>query len=308
MPAMTMTTGITNVADVLDALNVQIKRNYGDEIVGCCPVHEKRTGKNDRRPSWSINTVTGLWICHSCGARGNLPQLIYEITGDYSAISSIYSVMMNNGIEQLKGKNNIKTAATPDWETYIGFAHPSDEQLASRKLLRESAVRYGIRWNSKNDSWIIPIISLDGTFMGWQEKASTYVRNHPIGVKKSEAIFGADLFITGIGLLVESPLDVVRYDSEFSNVQALASYGAAISKRQIEIVSSICDGLIIAFDNDEAGISSAKKVYDELPTLRHGVKWIKYKHTKAKDIGEMTREEIAEAVNEASVLPWWLDV
>lgn len=301
-----MTTGITNIEDALVALGVDIKRNYGNEIVGCCPVHEKRTGKSDRRPSWSINATTGLWICHSCGARGNLPQLVYEITGDYSAISSIYSFIINNGLERLQNGPLIAKPATVDWETYIAFAQPSDEQLASRKLSRESVERYGIRWNHKKDSWIIPIMSATKELIGWQEKSKDYVRNYPIGVKKSQTLFGADVLTTKDVILVESPLDVVRYDSEFKHPQCVASYGATLSEDQIEMLSYLCDSLVIALDNDEAGISAAKKLSKKLPTMRKGIKWLKYSHTSAKDLGEMSKEEIREAVSDASVLPWWL--
>ena len=68
----------------------------------------------------------------------------------------------------------------------------------------------------------------------------------------------------------------------------------------------LCDQLIIGLDNDKAGIQVGIKLFRSLPPFRGGVKWLSYKHTKAKDIGEMTNEEIKEAVFQASALPWWL--
>jgi hypothetical protein len=245
-------------------------------------------------------------MCHSCGARGNLPQLVYEITGDHSAIASIYSFIINNGLERLQNGPIIPKPSTVDWETYIAFDQPPDEQLASRHLSRESAERYGLLWNHKKGSWIIPIMSETNELVGWQEKSQDYVRNYPIGVKKSQTLFGADALATRDAILVESPLDVVRYASEFQHDCCVASYGASLSNEQIKMLSHLCDSLTIALDNDEAGISSAKKLLKKFPTMKKGIKWLKYSHTLAKDIGEMTKEEIQEAVNNASVLPWWL--
>lgn len=38
----------------------------GVMLTGCCPFHE------DKRPSFFINTQTGFWKCHSCGASGDV--------------------------------------------------------------------------------------------------------------------------------------------------------------------------------------------------------------------------------------------
>jgi hypothetical protein len=59
-------------------------------------------------------------------------------------------------------------------------------------------------------------------------------------------------------------------------------------------------------DNDEAGIASAKKIFKDMPLLKGGVYWLHYGHTKAKDLGDMTDDEIELAVVNASVIPWWL--
>jgi DNA primase len=42
------------------------KVNNTGNYVACCPFHD------DKHPSFSINTVTGDWICFGCGLRGNI--------------------------------------------------------------------------------------------------------------------------------------------------------------------------------------------------------------------------------------------
>ncbi len=303
-----MTTGITNFRDVLDAIGVDVRRESGNEIIGCCPVHIKRTGKSDRSPSWSMNASTGLWICHSCGSRGNLPQLIAEVTGSYESVSTIYKLLMNSGMEQLTRPKLEKVKSDVDWEMYMSFDNPPYEKLLERNIKAVVAERFGIRWDTSKQAWIIPIVSASGDLMGWQEKSSKGVLNQPVGVSKSETLFGIDRFNIRTAILVESPLDVVRVASAYSGVQCLASFGVQVSKKQIELLSNVCDYLIVALDNDEAGMTVGKKLFKHLPTFREGIKWLYYGHTKAKDLGEMSDEEIGIAITRATVLPWWVNV
>lgn len=304
---MTMTTGITKISDVLEALGVEIKRESSNEIIGCCPVHEKRVGKADRSPSWSINASTGLWMCHSCGARGNLPQLIAEITGSYESVASVYNLMLNAGMEQLTKPKSVKDTTTADWKLYMSYDQPPHEELLKRRIKSNVANKYGIRWATHRKAWIIPIISSSGDLMGWQEKSPHGVLNQPTGVSKSETLFGIDRFSSRVAILVESPLDVVRFASSFNGVQCLASFGVQVSKKQLQLLETSCDSVIIALDNDEAGITVGKKLMSSLPSFRNGVKWMKYSHTKAKDVGEMDDSELAIAVKQATALPWWID-
>ena len=84
----TSTPHSTNLAQVLESLGVEVKRVGDKEITGKCPVHIRTVGKPDNSPSWSMNATTGLWICFSCGARGSLSSLLYELSGGDSGIET----------------------------------------------------------------------------------------------------------------------------------------------------------------------------------------------------------------------------
>jgi DNA primase len=127
-------------------------------------------------------------------------------------------------------------------------------------------------------------------------------------VKKSDTLFGLDKVSQKVVMVVESPLDVARVDTVVDGVNAVATFGAHVSKTQIRLLSEHADGLIIAMDNDDAGIESAIRITKQLPSFRYGVKYIHYAHTNAKDIGEMTQDETITAIKKASVLPWWINV
>ena len=109
-------------------------------------------------------------------------------------------------------------------------------------------------------------------------------------------------------MLAESPLDVVRLASLRPGLltHGLGTFGAHVSTYQLNLVSRWADTIVIALDNDKAGIEAAQRVARDCPRPRGGVNFLRYEHTNAKDIGDMTNDELEEALPGASALPWWL--
>lgn len=301
----TMETGTTSIVSVLTSLGVDIRRVGEKEISGCCPVHLKTTGRVDNSPSWSMNAETGAWICHSCGARGSLYGLLSELSGDLSSIWDIKLKLVETGINSLSTEKEVHEEKI-DWISYNKFSDVPEHLLASRNLDRTISRKFGIKWNTDKKAWVIPIVSPDGELNGWQEKKKDWVRNYPVGVKKSESLFGIERFSGGTAVLLESPLDVVRLATVTTAVQGLATFGAHVSKAQLQLLSNVATGLIVAMDNDSAGRDSSKRIWDSSMRFRDGVLWLDYSHTTAKDIGDMTDSEIMKAVENATVLPSWL--
>jgi hypothetical protein len=252
-----------------------------------------------------MNASSGLWICFSCGARGTLSSLLYELCGDTAA--SAQQFLINAGAERLYAPKK-QEAEQPQLRTdaFFGFDRVSDKRCATKELDPDLVYRYGVRWNPTNRSWAIPIISPMGQLMGWQEKKTDWVRNFPVGVEKAKTLFGVERFQNRTAILVESPLDVVRFAMVFSKPQAVASFGAQVSKEQMNLLTHMADTVIIAMDNDVAGIESSKKLYKFMGRPRKGLKWWNYQGTSAKDIGDMTDDEIEIGLTTATVVPPWM--
>ena len=81
--------------------------------------------------------------------------------------------------------------------------------------------------------------------------------NYPKAVTKSKTLFGVNELIGDQVVLVESPLDVVRLASV--GIYAAASYGAMVSKAQIQVLIDVADRIVLALDNDEEGERQADK-------------------------------------------------
>lgn len=304
-----MTTSIhqsTDLASILQSAGVELKRIGDREITGKCPVHIRTVGREDRSPSWSINAHSGLWICFSCGARGTLSSLLGELLGTIDSIS-VQKFLINNRFENLSNRSSdepVQPVVSTD--TFFGFQRVSEKRCDYKNLDPDLVFTYGVRWNPEHKSWCIPIISSMGQLMGWQEKKTDWVRNYPIGVKKSETLFGIERFKNRSAVLVESPLDVIRLASVFTKPQGLAAFGAYVSNKQMSLLVHVADSIVIAMDNDEAGVEASKRIYKNLPRPRKGVRWWNYSGVDAKDIGDMTDDEIEKGLLTATFMPPWI--
>lgn len=294
-----------DLASVLTNIGVDIRRSDGKEITGRCPVHHKVTGREDRSPSWSMNSSTGLWLCFSCGAKGTLSMLVSELTGDPDSILSVHRLIIEASLNSVASPK-VTHEVPVDWVAFGKFTKVPDRMTALKNLDSTVTWKFGIRWDTTNKCWVIPIVSPMGELRGWQSKKTGWVRNYPEGVKKSETLFGIERFTSDTAVLVESPLDVVRMGSLSLNSQGLASFGTSVSDSQIRILSNHADRLIVAMDNDAAGLSASKRLASMLPYFRKGIFWFNYGNVDAKDIGDMDDDDIISGIERASLIPPWV--
>lgn len=301
----TSTPHTTSLAEVLQSVGVELKRVGDREITGKCPVHIRTVGREDRSPSWSINANTGLWICFSCGARGTLSSLLAELTGIEAGLE-IQKFLVSTNFNNLTLPKQGEESVYVDRDAFFRFDRVSDTKCSFKNLDPDLVHRYGVRWNPKSKAWAIPIMSATGRLDGWQEKKTGWVRNFPVGVEKGKTLFGIERFRSRTAILVESPLDIIRFAGVFEKPQALATFGAQVSKDQMHLVTHVADRVIVAMDNDEAGIESSKKLYKFMNRPRKGLLWWNYDGTSAKDIGDMTDEEIESGFKTATVIPPWV--
>lgn len=297
----------TDIAGVLQDLGVDIRRIGDREITGRCPVHRRVTGRDDGHPSWSMNAESGLWLCFSCGARGTLSMLIYELSNGSIDSLGIQRMLIDHGMQRLYApKDKPQTEHQFDPEAFFSFKRVSDKKCHMRGLDPDITFSYGVRWIPDKKAWAIPIFDIAGTLRGWQEKKIGYVRNFPVGVEKGSTLFGVERFRSKTAVLVESPLDVVRFAGVFSRPQALASFGAHVSSQQLRLLTNVADCVVVAMDNDKAGKEANKNIYKRIGSPRRGIRWWNYAGTDAKDIGDMTDDEIEHGFLTSTVLPPWL--
>ena len=67
----------------------KVKKTGHNQFIGLCPFHD------DTKPSFSFNTDSGLYKCHSCGEQGNAYQLAVHLR-----LPKPHQYIKNNGSYQ----------------------------------------------------------------------------------------------------------------------------------------------------------------------------------------------------------------
>jgi DNA primase len=265
-------------------------------------MHKQRTGKDDHRPSWWINTETGAHICFSCGYKGNIYTLISDVKGiDYhdarDYIDDTAEVPIDSLMKRIKELPQYVVAeeTVPMSEARLAvYGEPPDIELKKRFLTREAVNKYEVLWDETNEAWILPIRDPETfSLLGWQEKGARgrFFKNQPAGVKKSKTVFGVQHLNEEQLIVVESPLDVVRLES-VGICGSVSIYGAMMSEEQAKIIRR-AKRVIAAFDNDPAGKKACEQIRDYARKYGFDLLFFNYNGIDVKDVGDMTPSEIS---------------
>lgn len=303
-------------------LGIEVWRSTDDEVTAYCPGHLKRTGSEERHPSWSVNRMTGLHNCFSCGYKGTFIDLVMDRLFPHDVFRAArwmrqFGVNLARAADIVSWDERVDRLAEETVElvpeTRLAmYDDVPDWALDARSLERESVDHYGVRWNSKRDSWIIPVRTPEGELAGWQEKWQKKRRfiNSPKDMLKSLCLFGLDVFPVGEpAVLLESPLDVVRLHSAGWE-GGVSSYGAAVAQAQMKLIQAVTDELVVALDNDRDGRLHAEELrvgkWERGKMLdppwsggRLDLRFFDYGKSSSKDIGDMDVASIQRGLYEA---------
>jgi DNA primase len=299
---------VIDVERVLVGLDLQLFAQRGVEVNGLCPMHKKRTGKEDHSPSWWINSESGAHICFSCGYKGNIFTLVADVKGisyfdaqDY--IGESIEVPLDSLMRRIKDLPQYvqpeETIAMSEARLAV-YTEPPEVELRKRFLKIGPVNVHGVLWDKSNEAWILPIRDPnDGSLWGWQEKGARgrFFRNQPAGVKKSKTVFGVHIMSSTHDLIVvESPLDAVRLTGLGHN--AVSTFGAIMSEEQAKILRR-APKIIAAFDNDKAGHTANEQMRGFARKYGMDLYYFNYRGIDVKDVGDMTEAEIEHGIKTA---------
>ncbi|MEV8399203.1 toprim domain-containing protein [Streptomyces niveus] len=297
-----------DVAGSMRALGVDVLRELSKtdstEYLARCPAHLSLTGKEDRRPSFSVNGSSGLFHCFSCQYAGPFIQLVEDTLG-YSRIEAFrwiarqgYRTVEDNGPAPAA-----EDAVHINEASLALFVPPPAKACQKRGVTPEACADYGVLWDPEARRWILPIRDpFTGELWGWQEKGKRFFRNYPAGIHKSLTLFGDRSWSGDTALLLESPLDAVRAHT-LGIPGAYSTFGAYVSEAQMRLLKARCRNLILGLDNDTAGRTSRDKLHARWRPRGLPMKFLDYSHTVAKDLGDMSDADALAAYGNAHH-PW----
>lgn len=297
---------LEEMKDTLVSLGLNVNDTRGDEIQINCPAHKERTGKEDRNPSLWINADSGAFICFSCQWKGNIYTLIEQVSGVAGGgnvdVAARVESSLRSRFQRLTNPKEIKheEPVIIHESMLSAFKGVPNFICLSRGLLPDVAWKYGVRWNSNDKSWIIPIRDpLTNKLMGWQEKGhDRRIFKNTTRVKKSNALFGYDLYEGGDMIVVESPLDVIRLAS-VGFPGGVAVYGCIVSDVQFNLIRG-GQRVIFAMDNDKAGNEATRDLLRRSKEAGLECWLFNYSQTDMKDVGGMSQAEIVWGLENAT--------
>lgn len=318
---------MSEVRDVLEHLSIQImsenrrQKDGGLEFTAQCPYHFDGT-QQEHSGSWSINAETGKHVCYACDFKGSLEYLIEKVGGVDEAEAKKLADKGARALKRVRTKdpwNGERPVSIPPMnEARIqSYDDPPDWALEARRITREAAERFTLKWDSKQNSWVIPIRDPKTCkAFGFQLKGQGHdqFKNLPAGVAKSTTLFGIEHFTGGTVIVVESPLDAVLLWC--LGFQAVAIMGRTISHDQWQLLVGRADTVILALDNDDAGTKEMMKVVGRKKRkIGDKVSWVRVPYLtdysrripillynyegSGKDPGEQTDRDITLSVRHA---------
>jgi len=278
---------------VLTGAGIDIEAEYGTDYIIFCPYHN-----NNRTPAGEVSKESGLFFCFGCQTTRSLIELIMHMTNRtyFETIRFIKSKETETDIESVinKALHNI-----PDFVQYDELLIKRLNKQAldspramnyfeSRKITKESVVKFDLGFSEKQDSVVIPMQSPDGMSIGFVARTieGKEFKNTP-GLPKSKILFNLHrVKASKTVYVVESSFDAIRLDQV--GFPAVATLGANVSSSQIELLKRYFTGIVLVADNDDAGTIMSERLTEKMGNLVTIVK----PDQGYKDIGDMTDDQI----------------
>jgi hypothetical protein len=265
------------------------ERSGGGEAAIRCFANAAGHTNDDRKPSCSVNLLTGLWHCKGCGASGNAYHAALSVgrTEEQSRdIAKRYGLF----IESVKApRQKPKMPGERDMKKWRGTLRGSESLLGRLYEVKgwtpKAIYRCGLGWDGERV--VFPIRNHRLKIVG-------AVRYLPGGKPKSLAVAGSKrlLFPAPEAVGRQRPLFVVEGEPDAVSVwscghQAVAIPGAG-SWRPEFLTRLVRHRVVVLADCDPQGRALARRVASELP----GGKWVDVEPGRddGYDIGDMVRE------------------
>lgn len=172
---------------------------------GLCPVCEERTGKADKKGSWSISLTTGFWVCWKCSARG--------VLRDRGPLVEVEEAPPPPPMRLPAGF--LALGEGPGASALV--TEPARRYLAGRGLTPEAIRTAGIGAVPDWGRVVLPIWAPGPTFKGWVARAyvptdRTYL--YPKGFSRADTLYNEaalDVASNEPVLVVEGVFDALAW-------------------------------------------------------------------------------------------------
>ena len=280
---------------VLAGSGVTVEKEAESEYIVFCPFHS-----NHRTPAGEINKYTGLFFCFSCSKTADLIELVMYFS-NRTYFESVRFIKSKEVETNILSEVNNKLIEKEEWTEFdmsvVNRLHEqalnserAKEYFVKRKITRESVIKFKLGYSENQDMVSIPIQNSDGLcvgFVGRSVEGKDFKNTSRL--PKSKLLFNLNRVKTASKVyVVESSFDAIRLDQV--GFPAVATLGANVSSKQIDLLQKYFSDIIIIADNDEAGGNMKEKIVERL----NGNVTVINLDKQYKDIGDMDDKSIKE--------------
>jgi len=281
------------IKKVLIGAGLTIEKEIDSDYIIFCPFHA-----NNRTPAGEVDKNTGKFFCFSCHHVADLVEVVMHTTAR-SYFEAARYIKSKEGLSSIIGDVEKKLITIPEYTQYDqilikrlnqqALESPRAMRYYAGRLITESSVKkFQLGYSEKQDMVTIPVAAPDGMEVGFVGRSieGKDFKNTP-GLPKSKILFNLHRVKTSNRVyVVESSFDAIRLDQV--GIPAVATLGAMVSTKQIELLRKYFNSVFVIADNDEAGGNMRDKIIKSLGAMVTTVKL----DSAYKDIGDMQDEDI----------------
>ena len=275
------------VGRALRSAGVRIAGEILTHYIVFCDYHD-----NFNTPSAEVDKRTGMFYCFSCKQTASLEDLLMHkknwtyfqairVIGDsdYNIVEEIDSLLDDDPEPELFDQSVIDRLHRNVWGR-------GSQYLNSRNISNSTIEKFELGYSSKRDMVIVPVHDLNNNLRGFVARSVEGKRfKNNKGLKKSDLLFNANRCWTSPRVfVVESSFDAIRLWQV--GMPAVATLGAGISNKQIDLLQKTFDDIIVIPDNDDAGKGMEIKILEHIPYAQ--IIWLEGVH----DVGNLDDDDL----------------
>lgn len=310
---LTETYNKKQLKEILKSIGLRIASETSTDYLCMCPFHD-----NHHTPSFAISYEKGLYVCYnpSCNSKGKLIDLVQKV-GDMNyfqalrLVSSMKKEAENTFDEDLAELLEDKPKFEPFSQDLLDNLYSNlvgskraQEYFENRGISQQSMAEFQLGYSDNQDMVVVPIHSPNGVPVGIVGRSIEGKRfKNSTNLPRSETMFNLHRAkkLSSTIIVCESSFDAIRiHQAGYPNV--IATLGGSLSKDNINNLNKYSSSIIIATDADEAGRKLGKEIANKLKNKN--IMWASYSDGviyphEAKDVGDLTDEEIKQCIKNA---------
>ena len=302
-----------DLRSILRSCNVEIVSETGTDFLCLCPFHH-----NTDSPAFAVSYSKGLYICYNqnCNSAGTILDLVMELTqrNNFEALRFIQSNKLTSAEileEELKELLDEKPEFTEFSQEILDKlfrdlknSKEAKDYFLSRKIDTEAMEYFKLGYSTVQNMVTVPLHSPDGLPVGIIGRSiqGKSFKNSP-NLPRNKTMFNLHRAKRegGTIIMVESSFDAIRlWQAGYPN--AVATLGGSISDINIQHLNKYASTIIVMTDNDNAGRALGHTIANKLKNKN--ILWASYDYGivyphSAKDVGDLTDEEIKQCIKNA---------